>query len=153
MTAERSGIDPSGRLHDEAERSFLSAAAARGRKYAAAGSDADDGQAARQEIPYQPQLRPEARKQVAADDSERSGAKNNEAVKVPCRRRYRSSGRKRPAIAKADVASLELIFHQAEIVGFEMLQDAECLHGEPRPTDDASMAAEADGTIYMLFRM
>ncbi|WP_315752124.1 MULTISPECIES: hypothetical protein [unclassified Bradyrhizobium] len=132
MTAERRGIDPSGRLHNEAERSFLSAAAARGRNYAAASSDADDGQVARQEILYQPQLGPKARKQVAADDSERSGAKNNEAVKVPGRRRYRSSGRKRPAIAKADVASFELVFHQAEIVRLKMLQDAECLHGEPR---------------------
>ncbi|HTO65797.1 MAG TPA: hypothetical protein VMM15_31610 [Bradyrhizobium sp.] len=132
MTAERLQNNASRRVNDETQWSFFSAATARGCEDAAASAYADHREAAREKVPHQPQFRPKAGQQVAADDAQRPCTEKNEAIIVLGRGRNGSSGRKRPAIAEADVAALEVIFHQAEIVRLKMLQHAERLHGHCR---------------------
>jgi hypothetical protein len=96
--------------------------------YASPDADADDGQTPCKKVARQPQFRRKAGDQIAADDAQRPGAENNETVISLGRGRDRASGRERPAIAEANVAAFELVLHQAEIVRFKMLQDAERFH-------------------------
>ena len=42
----------------------------------------------------------------------------------------RDAGRERPAIAEADIAAFEMILQQAEIFGFDVLEDTQCFHAE-----------------------
>ncbi len=133
MTVQRLRHDASGRVHDKTQRRFVGAAPCLGREYAGTNTDADDGQPAREKIVRQPQFRPETGNQIAADDAQRPGAENNETVISLGRGWDRASGRERPAIAEADVAAFEVIFHQAEIVRFKMLQDAERFHVLAKP--------------------
>ena len=155
MAAERLGICALRHLDREAQRRFVGAAAGGSAEDAGTDADADHRQAVIEEIARQPQFGAKARDKIAADDAERAGAEQDQAGKPLRRRRHQRSRRERPAVMKADIAALEMVLHQTEIFGFDMLQDEEGVHagvrtqrnaGRGRPGTDIRFCMREKGT-------
>ena len=125
---ERVGDNAPGVIECEAQRRLLRPAASRDTENAGPDTDADDRQSAIEKVSGQAQFRAEARNQIAADDALRAGPENNETVIILGAQGNRGARRERPAIAEPDIASLELILKQPEIVRFHVLEDTQCFH-------------------------
>ena len=125
-------MNSAGMVEDKAQRRLLCSATRRAREDAGPDFNADDRQTAFEIVAGQAQFRAETWNQVTAYDALGAAAKQNEAVLVRARR-YQHTGRERAAIAETDVAALEMIFQQAEIFGFHVLQHTKCFHAEVRP--------------------
>ncbi|MDE1935423.1 hypothetical protein [Bradyrhizobium sp.] len=122
-------IDATSGVDDEAQRRFHSAAASCGREEAAAESNAHYRQSPRQKVARQAQFRAEARHQMTADNAKRPSAEKHQTGVVFGGCGNRAAGGEGPTIAEANVSAFEVILHQTEVISFEMLQDAQCLHG------------------------
>ena len=123
-TIERVCDHPMRVINNKTQRRLLGAAARGRAQDAGADTDADDRQSAIEKAPGQPQFRAKARHQIAADDAQRAGAEHHQTIEIISIHRHDGTGRERPAIAKADIAALEMILDQAEIVGFDVLKNA-----------------------------
>ena len=82
MTAKRGRGEATSGADDEAQRRLIGAAIGRDREQAGADSKAKDGQTPLQEGARQPELGPEARQKIAADDAQRAGAEQDETVEA-----------------------------------------------------------------------
>ena len=128
MPVERVGNDAPGVVDRKAQRPLLRSATGRRAEYAGADADADDRQTAIEIVPGQPQFRAEARDQIAADDAFWTGTEQDKTIMIFCVDGNRGARRKRPTIAETDIAALEMVFEQAKILRFHMLEDGKSLH-------------------------
>ena len=129
MTAESVGVHPPRPLHRKPQRRLVGPAPGSGGKDARADAAADHRQAAVEEVLGQAQFGGETGYEVAADDAIGTDAEQDETIVFVRSERHRPARRERPAVAEADIAALEMVLHQAEIVGFDVLEDAQGLHG------------------------
>jgi len=129
LAAEGAGRDTMRGLDGEAQWRIVGTAAGGACQNSVSNCDGDHRESAVEKVPRQPQFGSEAWYQVTADDAFRAGTEQDKAGKALGDERHHRARHERPAIAEADVAALEMVFHQAEVFRFDVLENAQSLHG------------------------
>lgn len=146
MTAKRPSSDALRFAYSETERRLFGTAAGCRRQEASAKPYAEDGQAVRKKITSEAKFGAEARKQMAADDAQGTGAQDYQPIKTACPAWYRAARSEGADIVETDGAAFEMILYQAEKLGFGVLEHAQGLH------DDRASLAGASVRRSMLVR-